>query len=134
MTMAEQHRLSAREAATLIRVELDAGDTDFALRFVFQAISDMRKAGNALDDFLIQPESTGSRAWDTLFATAILWQCERAGVPAPSWSDMPPLGDDWIVWPRGAPGGEWADRIRAATPEPFRVRRIFIRERDFTTA
>ncbi|WP_104162814.1 hypothetical protein [Cryobacterium sp. N22] len=134
MTMAEQYRLSARTAAEAIHRELEAGDRDFAFRFVFQAISDMRKACDAVTDFLVQPSTTGSVTWDTFLATAVRWERERQGIPAPEWTDVLPLDDDWVVWPSGEPGAEWAARIRARTPATFAARRIFVTAHDFDSA
>ena len=134
MTMAEQNRLSARRAAELIRRELVRSDEDFALRYVNQAISDMRKAGDDLDDFLVQPDSVGDRGWDALLATAVRWECERQGRIPPDWTDAPALDRDWFVWPGGEPSPEWAARIRSRTPQTFAAKRIFITERDFETA
>lgn len=126
--------MSARTAGASIRHELEAGDLDFALRRVFQAISDLRKAGDAVEDFLIRPSSTGSVRFDTFLATAVRWECERQGITAPEWTDAQPLDHDWIIWPSGEPGAEWAARIRARTPAIFAARRIFVTARDFDSA
>jgi hypothetical protein len=59
--MEDEHRLSARKMAALIRRELACGDLDFVFRIMTSAIADFRDtAPENREDFLMPPESTGS--------------------------------------------------------------------------
>lgn len=129
----DHNRLSAREAAEHIRWGLTRSDEKYAIRYVAQTISDLRATRpDRLDEFLVEPETTGERKFDTLLATAIGWECSRQGLTPPAWTATPPLTSDWVVWPYGPLSARWAERIRARTPSAFAAKRIFVAENDLT--
>lgn len=84
MAMMDEHRLSSRRTAEIIRRELERGDLDFAFRVMATAIADFRQTSPSNHgDFLIPAGSTGSLRWDTLLAAVIGRECERLGIPKP---------------------------------------------------
>lgn len=90
--------LTAADAAEAIREELGRGDTDFALRILGRALSDLRTLTDRddVEAFLAEPPSTGDHRWDTLLAASIGRTCRQAGIPAPAWTDAAPLRSWWF--------------------------------------
>ena len=90
--------LTAADTAGAIREELARGDTDFALRILARALSDLRALVDPDDlaAFLAEPPSTGDHRWDTLLAASIGRACRQARIPAPAWTDAPPLRSWWF--------------------------------------
>jgi hypothetical protein len=127
-------RLSAKEAAPLISMELAYGDLDQSLRFVFQVITAVLTAdeGPELDALLAEPGSTGHERFDGSVAVGVAWALDRRGIALiPAWTEQDPLDADWVVWPsRHQPTDFWAARVKEQTHPLFASRRIFIRERD----
>jgi hypothetical protein len=128
-------RLDPGEAVGLISAELARGDLDFALRFVLQTITDLPRASAAeFTELAEHPSRAGDQRFDTLLALAIAAEAEHRNIPAPGWTQVPPLESDWIVWAdEDGPSEEYADRIRARTPEPYASHRVFISRRDIVS-
>ncbi|MDQ6840142.1 MAG: hypothetical protein M3137_17875 [Actinomycetota bacterium] len=102
--MAVASRLTTRTAADTIRRELAADDTAFALRMVVMAVLDIRAilaAGDAaaIDDFVVPPQTTGSRRWDVLLGSAVGRELRLAEVHRPNWARPPALHSFWYVDP-----------------------------------
>jgi hypothetical protein len=84
MAMTDEHRLSSRRTAEIIRRELANGNKNFAFRVMVTAIADFRQTSPSNhEDFLTPPGSTGSPRWDMLLAAVIGRECERRGIPKP---------------------------------------------------
>lgn len=134
MTMASEHRLSARTVAERIGRELRAGDLDFAMRILTTAISDFRDTNPAnRDDFLIPPPSTGSRDWDTLLAAVTGRECDTAGIPRPPWANPKPLDHEWVVTTLPNPSSGWLQRIKDRTPGEFSRLGLWVDPRNLET-
>ncbi|MPZ53646.1 MAG: hypothetical protein GEU79_13100 [Acidimicrobiia bacterium] len=90
--------VTADETAKAIARELRLEDEDFALRLVARAVADLRTLDDPADiaRFLVEPEGTGDRRWDTLLATAIGRECRLLGVDAPTWTEPSPLQSWWF--------------------------------------
>jgi hypothetical protein len=91
--------LTAPEATTAIRDELDAGDEIFAMRIVARLIADLRglERPREIARCLVSPPTTGSRRWDTLLAAAVGRECRHKGVvDTPAWADPTPLPTWWF--------------------------------------
>lgn len=93
--------LTADSAAEAIGQELARGDVDFALRLLARAVADFRSLvePDDLDRFLAAPASTGDTRWDTLLAAVVSRECRLRGLPAPSWTKVPPLESWWFPDP-----------------------------------
>lgn len=132
--MEDEHRLSSRRVAAIIGRELARGDLDFAFRVLVTAVADFRDTspGNR-EDFLLPPASTGSVQWDTLLAAVVGLECDRLGIPRPSWTRPEPLVDEWVVTTLPAPSERWLARIRAGTPEEFSRLGLWVHARDLET-
>ncbi|WP_459385245.1 hypothetical protein [Arthrobacter humicola] len=131
MAMKDEHRLSSRRAAEILRHELARGDKDFAFRVLATALADFRQTSPSnREDFLISPGSTGSVQWDTLLAAAIGRECQGLGIPQPPWTRPKPLAKEWIVTTLPAPTERWLARIKAGTPIEFSRLGIWIHARD----
>lgn len=134
MAMEDEHRLSSRKTAEVIRRELARGDLNFAFRVMTSALSDFRDAApENRADFLIPPESTGSIRWDTLLAAVVGRECDRLGIPRPLWTSPEPLEEEWVVTTLPAPSDKWLARIRAGTPEEFSRLGLWVHVRDLET-
>jgi y4mF family transcriptional regulator len=90
--------LTTGDVAEAIRDDLDANDTDFALRTLGRAVADFRRLIDPDDvaTFLAEPPSTGDHRWDTLVAATISRECRLAGIEAPSWTKTVPLASWWF--------------------------------------
>jgi len=91
--------LTAPEAATAVRDELDAGDEVFAMRIVARLLADLRALERPGDitRCLAPPSTTGDRRWDTLVAAAVGRECRHKGVvDTPTWTDPSPLSTWWF--------------------------------------
>jgi len=134
MAMEDEHRLSSRRAAEIIRREVARGDLDFAFRVMTRAVADFRDTSpENREDFLVPPKSTGSLRWDTLLAAVIGRECDRFGMPRPTWTTPRPLAEEWVVTTLPAPSEQWLARIRAGTPEDFSRLRLWVHARDLET-
>ncbi|MFB9819173.1 hypothetical protein [Arthrobacter ramosus] len=132
--MADEHRLSSRKTAAIMRRELAGGDPDFAFRVMTSALADFRHTHPAnRPDFLVPPESTGSKRWDTLLAAVVGRECDRLGIPRPPWTKPEPLAEEWVVTTLAAPSEQWIARIRAGTPEEFSRLGLWVHARDLET-
>ena len=132
--MKDEHRLSSRRTAEIIRRELAHGDLDFAFRVMTKAVADFRHTSpENREDFLLPPESTGSTRWDTLLAAVIGRECGRLGIPRPPWTAPEPLAEEWVVTTLPAPSERWLARIRAGTPEEFSRLGLWVHARDLET-
>lgn len=134
MAMEDEHRLSSRRAAEIIRRELSRGDQDFAFRVLVAAVADFRNTTpDNREDFLSSPDSTGSVRWDTLLAAVVGRECDRLGISRPQWTKPAPLAEDWVVTTLPAPSERWLVRIRAGTPEEFSRLGLWVHARDLET-
>lgn len=134
MAMKDQHRLSSRTTAELIRGELGRGDPQFAFRVMTSALADFRDAAPTdREDFLIPPASTGSIRWDTLLAAVVGRECDRLGISRPPWTSPPPLTEEWVVTTLPAPSENWVARIKAGTPAEFSRLGLWVHVRDLET-
>lgn len=134
MAMTDEHRLSSRRTAEIIRRELERGDTDFAFRVLVTAITDFRQTSpSSHEDFLIPPGSTGSLRWDTLLAAVIGRECGRLGIPKPAWTQPIPLAEEWVVTILPTPTERWLARIKSGAPVEFSRLGIWIHARDLET-
>jgi hypothetical protein len=134
MTMEDEHRLSSRRAAEIIRRELARGDLDFAFRVMTSSVADFRETSpENREDFLVPPESTGSIRWDTLLAAVIGRECDRLGIPRPPWTTPEPLAEEWVVTTLPAPSEQWLARTRAGTPAEFSRLGLWVHARDLET-
>lgn len=134
MAMKDEHRLSSRTTAEIIRRELTNGDLDFAFRVMVTGIADFRQtSASNHEDFLIPPGSTGSLQWDTLLAAVIGRECERLGIPKPAWTQPKPLTEEWVVTTLPNATEEWLARIKSGTPVEFSRLGIWIHARDLET-
>jgi hypothetical protein len=120
------------EAMPLTDIELARGEWDFALRLTFKTIAAVAATPN--DDLVaVEPAWCADERFNVLVATAVAFALERRGLPAPTWTDRPPLSEDWIVWgDEHGPSQAWAARIRARTPKRFADRRVFLTENDLS--
>jgi predicted transcriptional regulator len=125
--------MTARSASEAIKVELQRGDEDFALRTLITAINDFRDLSHPAEtqEFLRRPRPTGDRRWDTLLAAAVARACRRRGLIAPKWTRRAPLETWWF--PAGG-GGLLAARTMARTPIDFSRLGIWLDESAFQTA
>jgi hypothetical protein len=131
MAMMDEHRLSSRRTAEIIRSELANGDTDFAFRVLVTAVADFSQTSPSnREDFLLPPGSTGSLRWDTLLAAVIGRECERLGIPKPPWTQPKPLAEEWVVTTLPTPTEGWLARIKSGTPVEFPRLGIWIHARD----
>lgn len=134
MTMEDEHRLSSRRTAEIIRRELARGDLGFAFRVMTTALADLRHTHpENREDFLIRPESTGSARWDTLLAAVVGRECDRLGIPRPPWTRPDPLAEEWVVTTLPAPSEWWLARVRGGTPEEFSRLGLWVHARDLET-
>ena len=118
-------RLTMPRLAADIRTYLDEGDFTMALRWVAQAVTDVRSLTNKQDigAFFSAPETTGSTQWDTLIAGVAEREARRAGVVLPSWCiSTGPLVPFWFV--TRTPGLE--AYALAHTPTELRIRGVFL--------
>lgn len=90
--------LTIADAAEAIREELARGDTDFALRLLGRALSELQDLTDPTDRaaFLAEPPSTGDHRWDTLLAAAVARACRHTGITAPTWTRVEPLESWWF--------------------------------------
>lgn len=125
--------LTARGASEAIKVELQRGDDDFALRTLIMAINDFRDRSDPaeIQEFLRRPRPTGDRRWDTLLAAAVAQACRRRGFIAPKWTRRAPL-ESW--WFPADGGGLLAARTMARTPIDFSRLGIWLDASAFQTA
>src|SRR5690606_33417154 len=130
---ADRTWMTARDAAGAIRRELAAGDEDFALRMLIQAIDDFRHLDGPSDitEFLRRPEPTGDHRWDTLVAGAVARACRLRGLPAPKWTRRRPLATWWFP---GNGGGILAARTMQRTPVDLERLGIYLDAAAFHTA
>jgi len=134
MAMEDEHRLSLRRAAEIMRRELARGDLAFAFRVMTQAFADFRDTSpENREDFLMPPESTGSTKWDTLLAAVAGRECDRLGMTRPPWTTPEPLEEEWVVTTLPAPSARWLARIRAGTPEEFSRLGLWVHALDLET-
>ncbi|MFF2246200.1 hypothetical protein ACFVTM_18720 [Arthrobacter sp. NPDC058130] len=134
MAMKDEHRLSSRRTAEIIKRELEHGELDFAFRVMVTAINDFRQTSPSNhEEFLIPPGSTGSLRWDTLLAAVIGRECERLGIPKPPWTQPKPLAEEWVVTTLPNATERSLARIRSGTPVEFSRLGIWIHARDLDT-
>jgi hypothetical protein len=97
-TRAPTRRLTAGSIARAIRLELEDGDTTFALRLIGQAVAELRSLHDAaeLASFLAPPPSTGDPRWDALLAAVVARECRLRDLPRPMWTRVPPLPSFWF--------------------------------------
>ncbi|HEY8543498.1 MAG TPA: helix-turn-helix domain-containing protein [Acidimicrobiales bacterium] len=92
--------MTAADVAEAIGEELARGDDDFAFRMLARGVADFRSRRRPADvaRFLAPPApaGTGDERWDTLLAATVRRECRRRGVPAPAWTDVPPLRSWWF--------------------------------------
>ena len=90
--------LSAPDLAEAVREELAHDDTNFALRLLARALSELRDLDAAadVDLFLTEPPSTGDHRWDTLIAASIGRECRKLAIPGPGWTNPEPLASWWF--------------------------------------
>ena len=84
-------RLTIPRLAADVRRYLKEGDRSMALRWVAQAVQDVRSLSDHRDlaVFFARPWSTGSRQWDALIAGVAEREARRAGIEAPEWTRSP---------------------------------------------
>ena len=123
--------------ARVIREALDRGDEIWAFKMAIQARDDVRELLNspeptpAVDVWDARPGSTGKEQWDTLFAALVDHEYVDRGRRPPGWTaEYPQASADWLMENPFVDENE----IREQTPEWLARRRIFVSERDLTTA
>lgn len=124
--------LTAADAAEVIRTEAAKGDTNFALRTLARAVSDLRRLADPADAelFLAEPPSTGDPRWDTLLAAAVSRECRDLGIDPPQWTRTQPLPSWWF--PVFDP--VLAARTMQRTPIDFAARGIWLDSRALEAA
>ena len=121
------------ELAVAIRVELDRGDTDAALRTLLDGTNRLSAiaAEGHLAEALDQPVPMGDQRWDTLLAAAIRYRLHQMGETAPRWTLKEPLEKFW--WPVRVNLSKEYNDMAHSPAELLRVG-IFMDERAFTSA
>lgn len=126
--------MTAPLAAAAIADALAERDEVWAFKLALQARDHLRELLSAdvglAGAWEAIPESTGSDEWDLFLAALVDHEFEYAGLPAPAWTDQPPLAAPWTLdSPRMS-----AEQIRDRTPEWLAKRRIFVNPHDLKTA
>ena len=127
--------ITAPALALMLREMLDAGDTDGAIRWVTEAVSNLAAANpkHVPREVIVRPGSTGDARWDTLLATSFAYAMQvNGGRPAPWMLNATPLAVDW-AWGRDGASNELIELIRGETPAVFRSKGILTRPRDWET-
>ncbi|WP_156759152.1 hypothetical protein [Microbacterium karelineae] len=131
-------QLSPVSAAERIQEELDAGDHDFALRLVSQALEALRRAHQSGEDLLVfaaaEPARIRPREYDVLLRTAYRWQLHELGYDAPPWTETQRLGRPLFLWPDELLDDHVREIIRAQTPDEFASANIWLRVKELATA
>lgn len=119
---------SAAGAAAAIRTELTAGDPEFALRLLGEAVTagfrSLDRAGQAAW-LATHPPTTGDTRWDVLLAgvaehLAVVW-----GHSVPAWvSLLRPLEQQWF--PGDEIGGLLEEHVRTRTWPELARRRVWL--------
>lgn len=135
-TPESRHLLTARAAAAEAATRIAAGDCEYALRVIVQAVAALHTEQLSADevaDILVAPPSTLSTDFDTLLATGVLWTATERGIDAPAWTHKPPLEHEWRPgYSRGdLDDGPWSERMRAEALPVFRRVNVLMREKDF---
>lgn len=122
--------LTPTRSAELIRNELEAGNTDVAIRVMTEMAGRLQLAADdGLTELQSAPPTTGRQEWDTFLATVVMWDSRRRGLDAPSWTDFPPLTSEWFVGYERSTEVGWREVVRSETPAEFLGRGILIREK-----
>ncbi|MFE6966670.1 hypothetical protein ACFVAJ_16300 [Agromyces sp. NPDC057679] len=134
-TMSSAHMLSARSAAEISFRLLSLGDESMALRMIVQSLDHFRHAGTPelIADFLVEPGSTGDIRWDALLAGAVAWTAKDLGHPAPAWTDVPPLEEEWVPLCEGA-GDAYLNLLRRDAEPDLMKRNIVMGAKDMLCA
>ncbi|MBC7403274.1 MAG: hypothetical protein H7279_08905 [Microbacteriaceae bacterium] len=77
----------AREAATRIRLAVEANLIEPALRAFIDFSDYLSTVSEASEADIPEPESTGSAGWDAALAAVVDYWLSRAGLPKPDWLD-----------------------------------------------
>lgn len=134
----ERRLMSAPETAAEIRRALRAGESAWTWRMLLQGrdhlrlmLTDDAYAGLDLDaSWEAIPGPTGNLGFDALLAALAAHEFDEAGVPAPAWTQIEPLDEEWQPpHPFLSP-----ERVVARTPDWLRRLRIYVPERDLATA
>jgi len=132
---AERTWMTAADVAQAIAEELRRGDEDFAFRMLARGVADLRGLRRPADlaRFLAEPPpaGTGDPRWDALLAAAVRRECRRRGLPAPAWTDVPPLRPWWFPL---LPSPRLAARTMQRTPVDFSVQGIWLDANALETA
>lgn len=131
---AGQGWMTPRATTEAIRAELAGHDEVWALRMALQGRDHLRELLDgglgAVAAWQARPGTTGSQAWDRLFAAVVAHEFETRGQPAPTWTLTESTSEPWIL-----PNPFFtAEQIREQTPSWLARRGVFITERDLTTA
>ncbi|RFA13814.1 hypothetical protein B7R21_07650 [Subtercola boreus] len=122
--------LTPARSAELIRTELEAGNTDVAIRVMTEMAGRLQLAADDdLSELRSAPSTTGRPEWDTFLATVVLWDLRKRGLDAPSWTDRPPLVWEWFVGYEQSTETGWREVVRSETPAEFLGCGILIREK-----
>ncbi|RFA15602.1 hypothetical protein B7R22_06540 [Subtercola boreus] len=122
--------LTPTRSADLIRNELEAGNTDVAIRVMTEMAGRLQLASDdGLSELQLSPPTTGRPEWDTFLATVVMWDSHKRGLDAPSWTDRPPLVSEWFVGYEQSTEAGWREVVRSETPAEFLGRGILIREK-----
>lgn len=134
MTPAERPagRWSLDDVARDIRRELHAGDPEFAMRILADAIQHLRSAQKLPAP--LQPPSTGSTKWDTLLAASVRYAYRLREEEAPAWTRARPLRREWFPYDFRPLSEPWKNLSREQTPRELSEAGISIRERSLTSA
>ncbi len=124
-------RLTAAETACLVRdclVRRVPSDAP-----IWQLADDLAAAEPVLRAALCvtAPLLTGDRRRDAWIAGLVAYRLGQVGIRAPAWTEEPTrvAETDWPV----SDIDELVDYIREDTPEPFRRRRVLIRDKDLVS-
>lgn len=133
----EAGRMTPPLTARVMREALERGGEIWAFKMAVQARDDVHElldssdAPPAVDAWDARPGSTGREEWDTLLAALIEHEFVDRGRRPPGWTaEYPQASADWLLENPFFDENE----IREQTPEWLARRRIFVSERDLTTA
>jgi len=125
--------MTAGDVAQAVAEELQRDDDDFAFRMLARGVADFRALRRPADvaRFLAEPSTTGGPRWDALLAAAVRRECRLRSIPAPAWTDVPPLRPWWFPL---LPSPRLAARTMQRTPVDFSDRGIWLDANALETA
>ncbi|TQL69453.1 hypothetical protein FB381_3360 [Nocardioides albertanoniae] len=134
----ERRLMSAPATAAEIKRALQAGEAAWAWRMLLQGRDHLRlmlidplySDLDLTDSWEAFPGTTGDDGFDALMAALAFHEFDEAGRPAPGWTRIEPLQEEWRPpHPFLSP-----ERVVARTPDWLRRLHIYVPERDLATA